>query len=52
MRKIYLFLIMLVVSLSAVASSFVGNRDDFRDETIYFVITTRFYDGDPSNNTK
>ena len=51
MRKIYLFLIMLVVSLSAVASSFVGNRDDFRDETIYFVITTRFYDGDPSNNT-
>ena len=46
-----MFLIMLVVSLSAVASSFVGNRDDFRDETIYFVITTRFYDGDPSNNT-
>lgn len=24
--------------------------DDFRDETIYFVITTRFYDGDSSNN--
>ena len=23
---------------------------DFRDETIYFVMTTRFYDGDPSNN--
>lgn len=23
---------------------------DFRDETIYFVITTRFYDGDNSNN--
>ena len=23
---------------------------DFRDETIYFLITTRFYDGDPSNN--
>lgn len=23
---------------------------DFRDETIYFVITTRFFDGDPSNN--
>ncbi len=30
---------------------FIGNRDDFRDETIYFLITTRFYDGDPSNNT-
>lgn len=25
-------------------------RSDFRDETIYFVITTRFYDGDTSNN--
>ncbi|MCR5653052.1 MAG: starch-binding protein [Ruminococcus sp.] len=23
---------------------------DFREETIYFVIPTRFYDGDPSNN--
>ena len=23
---------------------------DFRDETIYFLITTRFYDGDESNN--
>jgi glycosidase len=23
---------------------------DFREETIYFTITTRFYDGDPSNN--
>lgn len=27
-----------------------GNRSDFRDETIYFVMTSRFYDGDPSNN--
>ncbi len=25
---------------------------DFREETIYFVMTTRFYDGDPSNNMK
>ena len=24
--------------------------NDFRDETIYFAMTTRFYDGDPSNN--
>ena len=28
----------------------VGPRIDFREETIYFLITTRFYDGDPSNN--
>ena len=29
-----------------------GKRTDFRDESIYFTITTRFYDGDKSNNTK
>ncbi len=28
----------------------VAERTDFREETIYFLITTRFYDGDPSNN--
>lgn len=35
-----------------VISPYKGNRDDFRDESIYFMITTRFYDGDKSNNTK
>lgn len=25
-------------------------RTDFRQETIYFLLTTRFFDGDPSNN--
>lgn len=35
----------------AQARTFVGERSDFRDETIYFVMTTRFYDGDRSNNT-
>ncbi|WP_373508115.1 alpha-amylase family glycosyl hydrolase [Thiocapsa sp.] len=28
----------------------VVERTDFREETIYFLITTRFYDGDLSNN--
>lgn len=28
----------------------IGNKGDFREDTIYFVITSRFYDGDPSNN--
>ena len=28
----------------------VGERRDFREETIYFLLTTRFYDGDPSQN--
>lgn len=27
-----------------------GPTRDFRDESIYFVLTTRFFDGDPSNN--
>ena len=40
----------LAGSIAAQADTFVGGRDDFRDETIYFAMTTRFYDGDPSNN--
>ncbi len=31
-------------------TTFTSNRTDFRDESIYFMITTRFYDGDPKNN--
>lgn len=34
-------------------SYFIGGQsgsDDFREETIYFVLTARFYDGDASNN--
>lgn len=27
-----------------------GGKADFREETIYFLMTTRFFDGDPSNN--
>ncbi len=40
-----------LTALPLSAETFIGNRDDFRDETIYFVITTRFYDGDKTNNT-
>ena len=29
---------------------YANSRSDFRDETIYFLITTRFNDGDPGNN--
>ncbi len=29
---------------------YANSRTDFRDESIYFLITTRFYDGDSSNN--
>ncbi len=31
---------------------YANSRTDFRDESIYFLITTRFYDGDSSNNTR
>ena len=54
MKKFYLLLLSVLSATSALvsnAATFVGNRTDFRDETIYFAITTRFYDGDPTNNT-
>lgn len=35
-----------------IVSPYKGKRDDFRDESIYFAMTTRFYDGDSSNNVK
>lgn len=44
--------LLLLCSMAAHAASFVGDRTDFRDETIYFVMTTRFYDGDKTNNTQ
>lgn len=42
--------LMACVAASSMAQTFVGERTDFRDETIYFAMTTRFYDGDPTNN--
>ena len=47
--KILLGALMTACVLPAQAS-FVGDRTDFRDETIYFAMTTRFYDGDQKNN--
>lgn len=35
-----------------VNNKYNGNRKDFRNESIYFAITTRFYDGDSSNNVQ
>lgn len=49
-------MLLMMVAMSATSSNYSdvykSTRTDFRDETIYFVITTRFYDGDPSNNTQ
>ena len=52
MKKGITLLVSLLTAVSTWASTFFPSRTDFRDEQIYFVITTRFYDGDPSNNTQ
>lgn len=44
--------LLTIFTLQSFAATFIGERNDFRDETIYFVMTTRFYDGDPANNTQ
>ena len=50
-KKLWAALLLLLVSMQSVATDvFTSNRTDFRDESIYFMITTRFYDGDPKNN--
>ena len=49
--KIWAIFMLILVSMQTMANDvFTSNRTDFRDESIYFMITTRFYDGDPSNN--
>ncbi|MEW5951655.1 MAG: alpha-amylase family glycosyl hydrolase [Elusimicrobiota bacterium] len=44
MIKIFIFLSCFYLS------AFSSEKRDFRDETIYFVMTDRFVDGDPKNN--
>lgn len=56
--KSYLLLAIMLFgnAIAALASNygdvFKNTRSDFRDESIYFVMTTRFFDGDESNNTQ
>ena len=50
-KKLFAAMLLLLASSNAMATdNFTVNRTDFRDESIYFMMTTRFYDGDPSNN--
>ncbi|MGN0212851.1 MAG: alpha-amylase family glycosyl hydrolase [Muribaculaceae bacterium] len=51
-RRIFLFVVAaaMLSGIAAKASAVAWERTDFRDETIYFAMTTRFYDGDPKNN--
>ena len=49
--RLWAVLMLMLVSLQTMATeTFTNDRTDFRDESIYFMITTRFYDGDPKNN--
>ena len=49
--RLWAVLMLMLVSMQSMATDvFTSNRTDFRDESIYFMITTRFYDGDPKNN--
>jgi len=54
MTKFRLFFLLLAIAIAGQQAwaAFVGPRNDFRDESIYFVMTTRFYDGDPNNNAQ
>ena len=52
MRKVTILFVALLASVLTQAATLFPSRTDFRDEQIYFVMTTRFYDGDPSNNTQ
>ena len=51
MRRITFLLLLLFACVFAQAAKLFPSRTDFRDESIYFVMTTRFYDGDATNNT-
>ena len=52
MKKSLLALFMCIMSVAMNATTLFPSRTDFRDEQIYFVMTTRFYNGDPENDTQ
>ena len=52
MKKSLLALFMCIMSVAMNAATLFPSRTDFRDEQIYFVMTTRFYNGDPENDTQ
>jgi len=40
----------LIILMSCLSTHLSFGQVDFREETIYFLLTSRFFDGDPSNN--
>ena len=52
MKKNLLLILLMICSIAAQSTTLFPSRTDFRDEQIYFVMTTRFYNGDPNNDTQ
>lgn len=50
MRTLQKTTLMLILLASCLTSHWSFGQVDFREETIYFLLTSRFFDGDPSNN--
>ncbi|MCS6833053.1 MAG: alpha-amylase family glycosyl hydrolase, partial [Flammeovirgaceae bacterium] len=50
MKKLFLMLLVVWNCIAIRRVEAQNQTVDFREETIYFLITTRFFDGDPSNN--
>ncbi len=48
--KNYIFTILLILSLSYACAAQINNGFDWRNATVYFVITDRFCNGDPTND--
>ncbi|MFU8812430.1 MAG: alpha-amylase family glycosyl hydrolase [Balneolaceae bacterium] len=48
--RFYYSLCLFFLIIAALSPKSAVGQVDFREETIYFLMTTRFFDGDPSNN--
>lgn len=48
MRRIVIFIVSILTASHALAGT--PSPDDWRDQSIYQIMTDRFFDGDPSNN--
>ena len=50
MKRLFLSISSCILCTLLFAATSFPSRTDFRDESVYFVITTRFFDGDTTNN--
>ncbi len=50
MKTFFLKLSSILLLASMLLPQIINAQVDFREETIYFLLTSRFFDGDPNNN--